>query len=80
MPVTLSVKNVPDQLAARLRERAERNHRSLQGELIAILEEAEGSRPITVRELREMNQALGFHTESDSTQIVREMRDARYGL
>jgi plasmid stability protein len=40
MAVNLSVKNVPDELAARLRERAERNHRSLQGELMAILEAA----------------------------------------
>ena len=40
MPVNLSIKNVPDALAARLRERAERNHRSLQGELMAILEGA----------------------------------------
>lgn len=40
MPVNLSVKNVPDALAARLRRRAERNHRSLQGELMAILESA----------------------------------------
>lgn len=44
MPVNLSVKGVPDSLAAKLRRRAERNHRSLQGELMAILEEAaEGS-------------------------------------
>jgi plasmid stability protein len=40
MPVNLSIKNVPDALAAWLRERAERNHRSLQGELMAILESA----------------------------------------
>jgi plasmid stability protein len=40
VPVHLSIKNVPDALAARLRERAERNHRSLQGELMAILEGA----------------------------------------
>ena len=40
MAVNLSVKNVPDALAARLRARAERNHRSLQGELMAILEAA----------------------------------------
>lgn len=42
MPVNLSVKNVPEALAAKLRERAERNHRSLQGELVAILEAAAG--------------------------------------
>ncbi|MGH6872055.1 MAG: FitA-like ribbon-helix-helix domain-containing protein [Rhizomicrobium sp.] len=40
MPVNLSIRNVPDELAARLRERAGRNHRSLQGELVAILEDA----------------------------------------
>ena len=40
MPVNLSIKNVPEALAAKLRERAERNHRSLQGELMAILEAA----------------------------------------
>lgn len=40
MPVNLSVKNVPEALAAKLRERAERNHRSLQGELMAILDAA----------------------------------------
>ena len=40
MPINLSVKNVPAALASKLRERAERNHRSLQGELMAILESA----------------------------------------
>ncbi len=40
MPVNLSVKNVPDDLAERLRRRAARAHRSLQGELMAILEAA----------------------------------------
>jgi antitoxin FitA len=40
MPVTLSIKNAPDEIVRRLRERAERHHRSLQGELMAIIEEA----------------------------------------
>jgi len=40
MSVNLSVKNVSEALAAKLRARAERNHRSLQGELMAILEAA----------------------------------------
>lgn len=40
MAVNLSVRNVPEALAAKLRARAERNHRSLQGELMAILEAA----------------------------------------
>jgi hypothetical protein len=40
MPVSLSIKNVPDELAEALRERAKRSHRSVQGELMAIVEEA----------------------------------------
>lgn len=48
MAVNLSVKNVPEALAAKLRARAGRNHRSLQGELMAILEAAAGE-PATAR-------------------------------
>lgn len=40
MPVTLTIKQVPERLAEKLRLRAAANHRSLQGELTAILEEA----------------------------------------
>jgi plasmid stability protein len=40
MPVNLSIKEVPDMLANRLRARAERHHRSLQRELMAIIEQA----------------------------------------
>ncbi|MBI5278794.1 MAG: Arc family DNA-binding protein [Burkholderiales bacterium] len=36
----LSIKDVPDAWAEALRRRAARNHRSLQGELMAILEQA----------------------------------------
>ena len=42
MPVDFSVKRVPDAIASRLRERAERHHRSLQRELLSILEAAVG--------------------------------------
>jgi len=45
MSVNLSVKNVPEQVAEQLRRRAERGHRSLQGELLAILEQA-ASQPL----------------------------------
>jgi antitoxin FitA len=35
MPINLSIKNAPDEMVHRLRQRAERHHRSLQGELLA---------------------------------------------
>lgn len=40
MSVSLSIKNVPEDLAQRLRARAARNRRSLQRELMLILEQA----------------------------------------
>ena len=45
MSVNLSIKGVPETLAERLRARAERNHRSLQGELMQIIEHAAAEHP-----------------------------------
>ncbi|MEO5671845.1 MAG: hypothetical protein ABIR26_14220 [Ramlibacter sp.] len=42
---TLSIKDVPEQWAAALRQRAARNHRSLQGELMALIEQAATAAP-----------------------------------
>lgn len=39
----LSIKDVPEALAEALRQRAAKNHRSLQGELMALLEAAVGA-------------------------------------
>ena len=57
MPVNLSVKNVPDELAALLRERAKRHQRSMQRELLVILEEALRPRPVTIESLAKALQA-----------------------
>ena len=40
MAVNVSIKAVPDVILDLIRNRAERNHRSLQGELMAIIEQA----------------------------------------
>ncbi|HUP41967.1 MAG TPA: Arc family DNA-binding protein [Thermoanaerobaculia bacterium] len=79
MPVNLSIKNVPDELAERLRRRAERSHRSLQGELMTILTEAAVPSPerITIEEARRRVAELGLRMPSESTAMVREDRDAR---
>lgn len=42
---TLTIKDVPENWAQSLRERASRNHRSLQGELMAVLEQALNETP-----------------------------------
>lgn len=77
MPVTLSVKNVPDKLAERLRQRATRHHRSLQGELLAILEEATQPATITIEELAEKVRLLGLSTPAESVAMIRADRDGR---
>jgi plasmid stability protein len=76
MTVSLSIKNVPDDMVVRLRDRAKRNHRSMQGELITILEEAVGPQ-LTLREVSDRVKALGLKTEGDSVQMIREDRDSR---
>jgi plasmid stability protein len=78
MPVNLSIKNVPDDLAERLRERARRNHRSIQGELLTILEEAVRPKGITVGELRRRVKELDLPKGGPSSaEIIRGERDAR---
>ena len=53
MSVNLSIKDVPDELAEALRQRAQRNHRSLQGELMAMIESHAHERPFKAVELWE---------------------------
>ncbi|MFN7752144.1 MAG: FitA-like ribbon-helix-helix domain-containing protein [Pseudomonadota bacterium] len=89
MPVNLSVKNVPDALAQRLRERARRNRRSLQRELLAILEEAAGecgaapsgdapaAGALTVTQVSERAAALFPGGTRSSIGYIRELRDGR---
>lgn len=77
MAVSLSIKNVPDEVAERLRSRAKLNHRSLQNELLAILEESVAPERLTVDELYDEIKALGFTSPDESTQIIRELRDSR---
>jgi plasmid stability protein len=75
MPVTLSIKTVPDELADTLRDRAKRNHRSLQGELMSILEDASRETPFRARALLERVRSLGVKTHADGVRLVRQARD-----
>jgi len=75
MPVNLSIKRVPDKLVRRLRARAKANQRSLQGELMSILEN-EASMLSLEEALRRIDR-LGFQTPDEATRIIRRERDAR---
>ena len=76
MTVNLSIRNVPEDWAEKLRERARRNHRSQQGELLAILEEALKPGRISLYEASQKIHSMNFSTPGDSTQMIREDRDA----
>lgn len=76
MPINLSIENAPDDVVQRLRRRAERHHRSLQGELLAIIEDAVSTeQELTPAELLAEVRRLGLRTPGDSAAIVRADRD-----
>lgn len=78
MPVNLSIKSVPDVIADRLRARAVRHHRSLQGELMAILEESLGhAQKLTPVELLARVRSSGLRTSAESARMTRKERDER---
>ncbi len=77
MPANLSIKNVPDSVLERLRQRAHHNHRSLQGELLAMLDDYVGPASLSLAELSEHVRRLGLSSRGDSTATVREDRDGR---
>jgi plasmid stability protein len=80
MPVSISIKNAPDDLVRLLKERAQRNHRSMQREALAILEEAvQKPERLTVDELLTKVRKLGLKMPDEAAAIVRKMRDERYG-
>ncbi len=77
MPLSLSIKNVPEAIVIRLKEKAARHHRSLQGELMALLEEAVKPKRKGVRDLRREISELGLETPGEAVDMIREIRDGR---
>lgn len=91
VPVTFSIKNVSDEVAAALRARAARHRRSLQRELLTILEEAAAGRAapaagarapagMSVEEMFGRAARLLPKGTPSSAELLREMRDLRSGV
>jgi plasmid stability protein len=71
----LPIKNVPDDVAERLHKRAERNHRSLEEEALAIIAAAvREEQPATLREVLDEVRRLGLETPSEALAIIRADR------
>lgn len=76
MGVNLSIKNVPEDIVARLKARAARNHRSLQRELRQIVESAAVSMgKISPVEAFAEAQRIGLKGLGSPVDMIRQDRD-----
>jgi antitoxin FitA len=73
----LSIKGVPEEQVKRLRERAKANHRSLQGELRALVDAATAVPPrkLSVDEIAAEVSKLGLSRREEAARLIREDRD-----
>ena len=72
----LSIKSVPEDQVRRLRERAKANHRSLQGELRALIDEATGRpRRLGIDEIVARVSGLNLTRRDEAARLIREDRD-----
>jgi len=80
VPVNLSIKNAPEEVVKRLKARAARHHRSLQGELMAIVETAareEEAGILTPTQVLAQVRAGGVRSPADSVRVIRSLREGR---
>jgi plasmid stability protein len=73
---TITVKNIPDELYARLKAAAEGNRRSINGEIISRIEKSLTPRPIQVEPLLARIRRLHDSFEGRSL-TVEQIEDAR---
>lgn len=73
----LSIKGVPEEQVALLRERAKANHRSLQGELRALIDAAISVQPrrLSIEEIVAKVGKLGLQRSNEAVRLIREDRD-----
>ncbi len=77
---SITINNVPEELLQRLRARAQAHRRSLDAELLTILERAVSRRGrLSIEELRARIDAVGFPPRDEAAEVVRSGRDARAG-
>ena len=74
---SLSIKNVPDEMLNPLRERAQNHRRSMQGELLTILEDVVRPASLILEIIVQRVTERGIMTGDESTTMVRAERDAR---
>ena len=76
---SLTLKNIPKQKLVLLKRKAQEHHRSLQGEMMTLIDEAlNGPRPMmSPEEIYARAKAMGLGGPNESVRMIREDRDAR---
>ncbi|MDA0379312.1 MAG: Arc family DNA-binding protein [Bacteroidetes bacterium] len=81
MPVNLSIKNVPEDVHEALKDRASRNKRSLNNEILHVLEASvQRKRDVDaqIKRLQALRAQQQFETTTEEiVAIIREVRDRR---
>ena len=77
--LSLTVRNIPRPIFERLRDRAARHKRSMQGEILAILEVAASDQAVrrTALETLQHVRSLGVATPAEAVEMIRVERDGR---
>ena len=77
MGVELTIRGIPQEVAAELRRRAREHHRSPETEALEVLKAAVTRQPrLTPAQFVAEVRAMGIRTPSESAAMVREDRDA----
>ena len=73
----LSIKGVPEEQVIKLRARAKANHRSLQGELRAIIDAATtiAAHRLSVDEIAAKVRGFGLTRRDEAARLIRQDRD-----
>lgn len=80
MGVNISVKNVPAEKVKKLKLRAKRNHRSLRGELMALIDRVTAEpaqRELSFEEAVSEIKKIALRTPAESVRMIRESRNGR---
>lgn len=78
---SLTIRNIPARVLRRLRDRAAEHHRSMQGEVLAILEAAAADAAVRMdaEGLLRRVQSWGLKTPAEAVEMIRQDRDGRRG-
>ena len=77
MAVDIALRDLPDSLVQQLRERAERHYRSLEAEIVALLEEVLPARGCSRERIEQALSVLGTLEDEVAERLEESVREIR---